>query len=558
MSPELGVQTVTGRTRMFEVVDAGLLRSWSRAALAALGEARAEIDALNVFPVPDGDTGTNMYLTMEAAELALAEAEAQLPASDGSDRDEAEAMALLSAAMVRGALLGARGNSGVILSQILRGMVRLNPVSHGHLRGAGDAITMGLAEASTLAYAAVGKPQEGTILTVVRCAADSAASCDSTELNDVVVAAARGASEALERTPDLLPVLKDAGVVDAGGKGIVVILDALAEVVTGVRRARPVDHGKLPTVLRSDVPYEGPSYEVMYLLDTDDANVPGLRAGLAALGESLVVVGGDGLWNVHVHVEDAGAAIELAMGMGRPYRLKITWLRDGRPGVDNAHATGRGVVTVAHGPGVVSLLESLGVLAVPARPRTAPSTGEILAAVSSCASREVVILPSDKDTRPAAEAAAMTARRQGLRVAVVPTRSIVQSLAAIAVHDAGLDFDDDVVSMSRAAGATRYGAITVSSRDAMTSGGFCHPGDILGLADGDIIEVGSDEFTVACRVIERLLSAGAELVTVVTGAEADVALVERLERTVRDRHAGVDVIVYEGLQPFWPLIFGVE
>ncbi|MDZ7576987.1 MAG: DAK2 domain-containing protein [Candidatus Nanopelagicales bacterium] len=538
---------------MSEVVGAELLRSWVSAAVAALGESRAEIDALNVFPVPDGDTGTNMYLTMEAAALAMAEIDEHLPPVG-----EARAMTGLAAALTRGALLGARGNSGVILSQILRGMVRMDPVTGGHLRDAADAIRTGLDEASTLAYASVARPVEGTMLTVVRAAAESAASCESSEVADVVIAAADGASRALAATPEMLPVLKQAGVVDAGGKGVCVILDALAEVVTGVRKPRSLEHAKLPTVIMPADGYEGPRYEVMYLLESDDDRVPDLKRDLDSLGESLVVVGGDRLWNIHVHVDDAGAAIEAGMACGRPYRLRVTWLTDTGAAVRKRGLEGRGVVAVAHGPGVVALLEKLGVESVPSQPRIAPSTGEILAAVAKCGAGEVVILPSDKDTRPAAEAAAVTARQQGTRVAVVPTRSIVQSLSAIAVHDPGLAFDDDVVSMSRASGATRYGAVTVSSRDAMTSAGLCNTGDILGVVDGDIIEVGSDVFDVAVNTIERLMSAGGELVTIVTGADAEESAVDELKRSVCESHPGVEVEVFEGLQPYWPLIFGVE
>lgn len=546
---------------MVETLGPEFLTSWVRTAVGALGEARAEIDALNVFPVPDGDTGTNMYLTMEAAELALASAAEEVERSNVDGQEDTEALLVLSKAVVHGALVGARGNSGVILSQILRGMLRVNPVSGGSLRGSGDAVRVGLAEAQELAYASVGDPKEGTMLTVIRYAADAAAEVSEDDLALVVQAAADGASKALELTPTLLPVLAEAGVVDSGGKGIVVILDALCEVVTGSRRPSPPEREKprLPELSGIVQDYSGPKYEVMYLLKVDDAAVPDLRQQLGRMGDSLVTVGGDGLWNVHVHVDDAGAPIEAAMTVGTPFRIKVTWLAD--PGSQEphpSHARGRILICVAHGPGVVDLLEESGVIPLFCKPRVAPSTGEFLAAITEASTGEVVILPSDKNARSAAEAAAAAANDEGFRVAVVPTRSIVESLAAIAVHDSAMRFDNDVVAMSQAAGVLRYGAVTVASREAMTSAGMCRPGDILGIVGGDFLELGDSVETVANATLDRLMRAGGELVTIVVGADAERGDVEAVTKNVEQQNPGVEVVVYEGGQPFWPMIFGVE
>lgn len=541
---------------MQDIVDAGLLRSWVRTAVVALGDARAEIDALNVFPVPDGDTGTNMYLTIEAAELAMAEADTTLSV----DSPEAEKMRVMSGALVRGAMLGARGNSGVILSQIMRGMVGVAPEADGAPVPAGEVIRTGLQRATDMAYAAVGTPKEGTILTVVRRAAEAAAAAPAdADLADVVTIAADAADIALAQTTDQLEALRLAGVVDSGGRGFVVILSALAEVVTG-RRRPPAPVSQRPTVVPNEATgsqdYSGPAFEVMYLLDAADEHIPQLKDELKLLGDSLVVVGGDGLWNVHVHVDDAGAAVEAALALGRPHRIRITYLVT--PDSHHAVRDGRAVLAVAHGPGIVALLEELEIGALPAQPRLAPATGELLAAIEAQGAGEVIVLPSDKETRAAAEVAAVSAREQGLRVAVVPTRSITQSLAAIAVHDPGLAFDDDVVAMSRASGATRYGAVTVSSREAMTTAGRCHPGDILGMVDGDILQIGSDETEVAIRTLEKMLSAGAELATIVRGIDATDSVVTAIEAHLAEQHPGVELTVYEGGQPLWPLIFGVE
>ena len=531
-----------------------LVRDWTLRSLSALGDAREDIDALNVFPVPDGDTGTNLYLTMESAWQSVEECWAA--ADEPPAADAARAMAT-------GALLGARGNSGVILSQILRGTSEvLGALPDGGTLD-GQAIQRLLSRAADLGYEAVARPVEGTILTVARAAADAASTLVQDGVDDastVVAGAAAGARDALARTPTMLESLRLAGVVDAGGRGLVVVLDALAEAVSGVARAvgdaglrvpvpRPVD-------AEASHHYGGPAYEVMFLLDGDDRRrVDLLREELDALGDSLVVVGGDGLWNVHVHVDDAGAAVEAAMRAGRPYRIRITHLEPVRAG---RQATGRALVAVTHGPGTAALLGEAGVGILPAAARQRPSTAEILAAMRQVHAEEVIVLPSDSDTQAVAETAAQHARESGMRVAVIPTRSIVQTLAAAAVHDPGADFDDDVVSMTRAAGATRYAAVTVASRAALTTVGPCVEGDVLGLVDGDIAAIGVDAADVARSLLAGMLAVGGELVTIVLGQDAGSELSVDLPRWLEAEFPLVEVVVHDGGQPLWPIIVGVE
>ena len=535
-------------------VSSAFVRDWSYRALSGLGDARADIDALNVFPVPDGDTGTNLYLTMESACESVDECWRE-PDATGPD------VAAVAKALATGALMGARGNSGVILSQILRGTSEvLGGLGDGHVLD-GAAVYALLRRAADLSYQAVARPVEGTILTVARAAADAAQDSLLAGITDggaVISAAAAGAHEALVRTTDMLESLRLAGVVDAGGRGLTVVLDALAEVVTGAPAVEslPGPHLPTPRPQDSDVSshYGGPAYEVMFLLDAQDDAVPALTAALDGLGDSLVVVGGDGLWNVHVHVDDAGAAVEEAMRAGRPYRLRITHLEP----VTSRQRTTRALVGVAHGPGVAELLGSAGVFVVPARANQRPSTGEILDAVRLTHAAEVVVLPSDKDTRAVAEAAAEEARREGIRVAVIPTRAVVQTLAGVAVHDPSMAFDDDVISMTRAAGATRYGAVTVASRRALTTVGPCDVGDILGLVGGDIVVVGSNLGTVARELLAGMLAVGGELVTLVLGEDADEDLRIGVPDWLAERYPLVDVGVHNGGQPLWPLIMGVE
>jgi DAK2 domain fusion protein YloV len=536
---------------MSAVLSSALVRDWAQRALSALGDARVDIDALNVFPVPDGDTGTNLYLTMESACESVEQCWHESP--EGPPAGEA------ARAMSLGALMGARGNSGVILSQILRGTSEvLSGLPDGQALD-GTAVHRLLARAADLGYEAVARPVEGTILTVARAAADSAQAVLQAGTDDaagVLQAAADGAREALDRTPEMLESLRLAGVVDAGGRGLVVVLDALAEAVSGVHRDDVGVHVPIPRPADGEAThhYGGPAYEVMYLLDADDSDVPALRAELDGLGDSLVVVGGDGLWNVHVHVDDAGAAVEAAMRVGRPHRIRITHLEPVAAGA----VAGRSLVAVSHGPGVAALLGEAGVGVVPAKARQRPSTGELLDAIRLTHATEVVLLPSDSDTRGVAEVAAEQARASGVRVAVIPTRSIVQTLAAVAVHDPEARFDDDVVSMTRAAGATRYAAVTVASRSALTTVGPCAEGDILGLVDGDIVKIGADVASVARGILDGMLAVGGELVTLVLGSDAGADLREDLPEWLAAQHPLTEVVVHDGGQPLWPIIMGVE
>ncbi|MSO26614.1 MAG: DAK2 domain-containing protein [Candidatus Nanopelagicales bacterium] len=532
-------------------LDAQGIQTWAYTALTALGEARAEIDALNVFPVPDSDTGTNVFLTIEAACHDIDQA---LDAPGHSRSSIARALA-------HGALLGARGNSGVIISQIFRGCSdALAKVALDRPVSGADVAEM-LRLAADMAYAAVTKPVEGTILTVARAAADAALAAVAADgeagIGAVVTHAAAAAQDALEQTPQLLEALRRAGVVDAGGRAYVVILDALVSVVTGVRKASAASYVSRPrtTDVEPNANYSGPAYEVMFLLDATAPAVDIMRARLGELGDSLVVVGGESLWNVHVHVDDAGAAVEAAIAAGLPYRIRITHLEVANSMIDQV---ARGVVAVAHGPGTASLMESLGVTIVAAQPGQRPSTKELLNAITALGAAEVILLPSDKDTWPVAEVAAEQARAANVRVSVVPTRSIVQTLAAIAVHENSSRFEDDVVAMTRAAGATRYGAVTIAVRQALTTVGQCQVGDVLGLVDGDIVILGRDIVTVIRELLQGMLAVGGELVTLVSGLEVGTEITDGIPKWLQREFPLVDINIYDGGQPLWPLIIGVE
>ena len=535
------------------LLDARIVLRWCRAAQSGLAEAREEIDALNVYPVPDGDTGTNLYLTLESATQAAEQACA----------DGAPLIGPVLQAVARGALLGARGNSGVILSQMLRGVAEVLGADD-RSRPEPVVFAAALTRAADAGYAAVARPVEGTILTVARAAADAAtarAGARGATLPEIALAATHAAREALSRTPDQLEVLRRAGVVDAGGRGLAVVLDAFDTVLTGRRPLaypRAMGAPAVPSVaVEAETADSSPSFEVMYLLDAPADAIPTLRASLEPLGDSLIVVGGDPLWNVHVHVDDAGAAIEAGLAAGHPHRIRVTSLADRvvRPG---ATSLGRAVVAFAAGDGLASLFESAGATVVRTPVGRRPSTAEMLDAIRHSGAGEVVLLPNERDGVPVAEAAAAEARAEGTRVAVIPTRAQVQGIAATAVHEPARAFDADVVAMTTAAGHTRHGAVTVAAREAVTTAGVCRPGDILGVVEGDFVVIGTDLPAVAVDVVQRMLSAGGELVTLVTGADADATLADAVVAALRRSHPEVDTVVYDGGQPRYALLMGVE
>ncbi|WP_433452810.1 DAK2 domain-containing protein [Streptomyces sp. CA-142005] len=563
-------------------LDALAVRTWCGLALGALGRAREEIDAINVYPVADGDTGTNLYLTLESAATAVEAVFAGYETGAGKP-----SLADAVHAMAHGALIGARGNSGTILAQLLRGMAQV--LAEGgeaaHIDGAG--LRLALRRAADSAWQAVAHPVEGTVLTVASAAAEAAEEAEG-DCGTVARAAYEGALTALAATPGQLPVLGRAGVVDAGGRGLVAVLGALVEAFTGeaVREAPAAPeslaaaeesgqapdavaggHARVESMGDADLCAEGsenggPAYEVIYLLEAGDTAVARLRERLDALGDSLVVVGGDGLWNVHVHVDDAGAAVEAGVEAGRPYRIRITHF-----GLGDVHTGGerppreraqRAVVAVVPGEGLAGLYTEAGATTVLARPGEPPASGELVQAVRRAHAREVVLLPNDAELRHTAAAAAEQARAEGIRVALIPTRSAVQGIAALAVHAPDRRFDEDVVQMTAAAGATRYAELVVAERQSWTTAGICQAGDVLGLIDGDVAVIGPDVTATARTVLDRMLQAGGELVTLVVGDGAPETVAEQLEARVRESYLAVDTVVYRGGRQGTLLLIGVE
>jgi DAK2 domain fusion protein YloV len=561
---------------VLEALSAADARRWAVLTRAAFAARRAEIDALNVYPVPDGDTGTNLYLSLDAA-LDAVRTDQEKAGILGSATLEQECSAL-----ARSLLLTARGNSGVILSQLVRGFAEAIAERGADVADA-STIADGLAKASEWAYRSVTRPAEGTILTVARAAAEAGSTAVERGLVAVVESALDAATEALHATTSQLPALERAGVVDAGAAGYLLLLEALARVVhqdeahVGERLEpfaheeslrRREDWSQLGGVVEptgatggapagSDLAPGGPAYEVMYLLrDSDDERVGVLRDILDELGDSLLVVGGPDLWNVHVHVDDVGEAIEAGVEAGRPYRIRVTHFVDqiGLPQLP----TGVGVVACAAGPGLAQVFQQAGAVVVGSGPGRRASAGQLLDAARATHAEDVVVLPNDADTVMAAEAAASAAAQEGITVHVVGSRTAVQGLAALAVFDPAASGARNGAAMGAAAAATRHGAVAVASREALTSAGPCQPGDVLGAVGGDVVVVGADIEVVALDVVARLLSSGGELVTVVVGIEGSEGLGAELAERIRVLHRDVEVSVIEGGQPHYPVLVGVE
>jgi DAK2 domain fusion protein YloV len=523
-------------------------RAWVTLCVEGLAAARAEIDALNVFPVPDRDTGTNAYLTFVAGAEAIE--------AEGPDAD----LPALVKAFADGLLTGAKGNCGVILSQFVRAFVA---EIGDDFDLTGEQVARCFSVAARAGYAAVGRPVEGTILTVAAAAADGAqagAESSGGDVRKVFASAAGAAREALARTPMQMDRLAQAGVVDAGGRALVVVLDATEQRYTGRVPDRPAPF--LPTPFASDATGDltegGPSYEVMFLLEADDDRIPALRSTLDGLGDSLVVVGGDRLWNVHVHVDDVGAAIEAGIAAGRPYRVAVTHFADQLAGQEHHRDRQRAVVAAVTGTGLVELFREAGADVLEFTRSQPLSADRMLQALRAADADEIIVLPNNARYRGLFEAAAKELRAEGNRVAVIPSLAQVQGLAALAVHDPGLPFDDDVVAMSSAAAGAKHGAITIATEPGMTMGGPCAAGDVLGVVAGEFSFVGKDQTAVACDVVKSLLTNRSEMVTLVRGAGSTPELADAVEAFVRDDRVDLDVVVYDGDQENYPLFIAVE
>ncbi|MCY3910848.1 MAG: DAK2 domain-containing protein [bacterium] len=536
----------------------------------ALALHRDVINQLNVYPVPDGDTGTNMALTLETVVTEVSAA--------------GEGMNEVCHAISHGSLMGARGNSGVILSQILRGLAE-TVATAGHVDP--PVLAGALKQASAAADEAVSTPVEGTILTVVRDVATAAAEAVEQGV-DGLIQMVEGCQQAgrasLDRTPELLPQLARANVVDAGGAGFLLFLDAMATAMDGrpLPDPPPVDPtaGVGAAVAGADDAHgidddaDGTRYEVMFFLETDDDRISDFRSAWEALGDSIVVVGGDGLWNCHIHSNDIGGSIEAGIGVGRPFDIRVTDLFEQVEHVESLMESATeseiggtvttvegdpvrtAVVAVSVGAGVRRIFESLGVRAVIAGGQTMnPSTEHFVQAVEQLDASEIVLLPNNKNIVPVAE---RVDECTDATVRVVPTKGIAEGLAALMAYDPSASADQNQSAMADAAEDVVTGEITQAVRDTESELGPIAVGQWLGLGRGGLRVVAQSTAQAATELLAELIDDSHELVTVIAGADATAAEVEEVAGWLAEHHPEIEMEVHEGGQPLYPFYFGVE
>jgi fatty acid kinase len=501
---------------------------------------RARIDDLNVYPVPDGDTGTNMTLTVRAVVDALV-------------RDP-------EADPVRAALMGARGNSGVILSQLVRGAIEGLP-SDGPVDTA--ALAKALRSASEAGYAAVSRPEEGTILTLARELAERAEALaeDGCPVEDALGQVVAHGETALERTRDQLDVLRQAGVVDAGAAGLLEIVRGISSHVRGeaLPEAAAVDGEPLPleAVHQELSRYR---YCTTFFVEGDEVDPDELQETLGRLGDSLLVVGSRGAVKVHLHTDEPGQALAIGTAVGVLEAVEIanmhaqTLDREERLTAQAAaEPTHSGVVSVCAGAGNTRLFESLGAVCVQGGQSMNPATADIVAAVEAAPAREVVILPNHKNVILAAEQAVEAAAK---RACVVPTRSLQAGLSAMVSFDPERSAVENADDMAEAAAAVRAGAVARASRTTTLGALEIEEGQFLGLVDGEPVTAGPALDPVAREVAERLLGEEADVLTILVGEEAPA--VDDLAATLRAAHPGLEVEIHEGGQPHYPLLISAE
>jgi uncharacterized protein len=526
------------------VNDLEILRELVIAASTALERSRQRIDDLNVYPVPDGDTGTNLALTVRGIVEAL-------------DQSRAKSRRELANELSRAALMSARGNSGVILSQIVRGAAEV--LGEGST-GDTQVVVRAFRGAADEAYRGVRTPVEGTMLTVIRELAEEAEAARAETPAELLVQLVRRGEEAVARTPEQLDVLREAGVVDAGGAGLLELLRGLAAAASGeiLPEAPAAEPLAVEAVHREPSRYR---YCTLFVIDGERLDASSVEDELEPLGDSLLVVGDASALKVHVHTDDPGAAITVGTRSGAIAGVEIadmhrqTARREERllealPG----GAVGSAVVAVAPGDGNRRLFESLGVAKVVSGGQTMnPSTADLLAAVDAVGAAEVVVLPNNANVVMAAEQAA---RLAGGKVEVVVTDSIQAGLAAAVAFNPERSAEENAAAMRQAVQPLVTAEIVVASRDATLDGVTVHRGDFLARLEGTAVAAGPSFQEVARVLLERLAGQRHELLTVLSGENAPS--LDRLLDELAERHPELEVEVHEGGQPHYPLLLSAE
>lgn len=521
------------------------------------------VNSLNVFPVPDGDSGTNMLLTMQAALREV-------------DSSPAHSVSEILNALSRGALLGARGNSGVILSQIIRGLA--HSLDKKSVMTTAD-LAAGLLEGSATAYKGVVKPVEGTILTVIREAAEGTrrAVAQSDDLRVVLEQTVQSAREAVLNTPNLLPVLKEAGVVDAGGEGLYILLEGAYKYLKGepMQMAAPgVGAENLAQLTRE----EGWGYDIQFHIRGFGLDVDKVRETISGMGESALIVGDESLIKVHVHAPNPGEIVKYGAEQGALVNIIIENMQeqyvdfmaggtaDRRVGAENLAGRPLAIptetvspmttVAVASGAGLQTVFESLGASAVvDGGQSNNPSTQDILNAIERVHAEQVLVLPNNKNIiLTSQQAQNLTAKR----VAVVPTRTVPQGIAALLAFNFQADLETNAQTMLSAAQRVRTLEVTFATRSVSIDGVDVREGQAIGLVDGDLAGASDDRLELIFRLLNKMEAGASEIITVYYGEAANAAEVESLAARLQTDFPHQSLELHAGNQPVYPYIVSVE
>lgn len=545
----------SGSSRL-EVYNGRHLREMFASAMSWLEKSVPDINALNVFPVPDGDCGTNMLLTMRST------TEEAYRAPDASASEVAQAMA-------RGALMGARGNSGVILSQIFRGLAQ---GLEGKKSFAGRDFAEALVQGAVVAKRALSHPVEGTILTVARDAAQAAqeASSKNDDMVEVISAAVQAARASVANTPSLLPVLRDAGVVDAGGQGLYVVLEGVLHYLNGdmekVHDLKPEIIGSnLPSrngpkvILEKEEPY---GYCTEFLLEGEARlDHEKIEKKLSPLGQCLIVVGDEGMAHIHIHTFEPGKVLQFATSLGKLHDIKIENMDDQfEKFTESARASSPpakvGTVAVVSGDGLAKVFQSLGISAVVYGGQSMnPSIKELAEAVEALPQDKVIILPNNKNIIPAARQVKNLTRK---RVRVMSTRTIPQGVAALLAfsYDAGLV--ENAAQMRQAFAGTKTIEVTKAVRTAHIGKFHIEPKQSMAFVDGKLVEVGSKPDEVLFQAIDGLDTSNSELLTIYYGENIQRKDAETMVRRIRAANPNLEIELVNGGQPHYQFIASVE
>ena len=536
-----------------ETLDAKNLASLMYCFRDSLQEHKESLNSLNVYPVPDGDTGSNMAATLNSVVSEIESLEENLELENIID------------AISHGSLMGARGNSGVIISQILRGFVsKIKNASRKTIDA--NLFSEALSEAASAAYEAVGNPVEGTILTVVRETAEAAEKAASEKLSllPLVEIAREAAKRSLDSTPELLPVLARAGVVDAGGSGFLLMLDSLLHIIDD----RPMPEPEVVTAsvdslildVHDETSNSGTRYEVMYFLDAPDDLIPDFKKAWSEIGDSIVVVGGENIWNCHVHTNNIGAAVEAGISIGKPYEIRVTDLFEEIAGNyhdhDIADPVGCSVIAVANGDGIGEIFRSLGATRIVNGGQSMnPSTADLLEAAEATASEHVIILPNNSNIVAVAE---QVDSQTSKTVRVVGTHTVTEGFASLLGYDPEATSEKNQTGMLQASQMVESGEITTAVRDSTSEIGEIKKGNFLGLQKGKVTVVAETIVEATNNLLKEMISDEHEIVTLVSGEDSNKKETDEIVAWVNSEYEELEVEVHEGGQPLYPYYIGIE